>query len=364
MNKLICVLSAFTILISLCACENGIKRSAYYSTTDTDSILETESVLVTETDTVTDTDEGIPPIELNDIPGKYYFGTDGYFVEIWERRKPTSDAPYNASVVFDVTHNDYISGLMNVNTTYNYSGIGEYMSSPIDEGTISIIYENKALYLKLESNEHGYFFEQLIPKVNKDYSKVDLSKYEGTYYSPTKMYQIELKKASDSQFYMTLDYLNSDWTHDEGYVTPGEQCGLNYYALVTLELNEDGTVHISLTSAVHADGDFEEDLIKGKLIDTSGEEMKTFLIQQTFEYFKEKMETDYGITEMFFNSLKYHDATVEFDSATHTAKCTMYCDHSVDNTQFFGTNATTYKVVAKYDVLSYTEVRLTSLKIT
>lgn len=363
MKKLIGVLSAFAIMISLCACENGIKRSAYYSTTDTDIILETESELATEMDTATDTDKGIPSIELNDIPGKYYFGTDGYYVNIEETPRYAPETPYYASVVFSVNDKDYISGLMNINTIYEYSGDGEGMASPIDSGTVSIIYENKALYLKLDSNEHGYIFEQLIPEVKKDYSKVDLSKYEGIYYSPSKYYQIELKKASDSQFYMILDYLNSEWTHDEGNVTPGESCTLNCYAIVTLDLKDDGTVRIHLTSAVHANGNFEEDLIKGKLVDTSGEEMKAFLIEQTFEYFKEKMETDYGITEMFFNSLKYHDATVEFDSATHTAKCTMYCDHSVDNTQFFGTNGTTYKVVAKYDVLSYTEVRLTSLKI-
>lgn len=64
---------------------------------------------------------------------------------------------------------------------------------------------------------------------------------------------------------MKLIYM--DGITDQGLVTLGERTSLTNGASIVLKPLEDGTVRVVLNSAISASGDFNEDLLPGRLID-------------------------------------------------------------------------------------------------
>lgn len=103
---------------------------------------------------------------------------------------------------------------------------------------------------------------------SKTESKIDITQYYGEYYSKSKLYGISLQENDEHSFYLKLSY--SDGTTDEGNVIPGKKAILTNYSDITVTLNENGIVHVKLNSAITANGNFDEDLIKGNLIDIIG----------------------------------------------------------------------------------------------
>ncbi len=105
-------------------------------------------------------------------------------------------------------------------------------------------------------------------EIKSEENNIDISKYYGKYYSKSKLYEISLQENDGKSFYISLVY--TDGTIDDGYVTPNKQTTLNNYSQVVITLKKNGVVHIKLNSAISANGNFDEDLIKGSLLEAVG----------------------------------------------------------------------------------------------
>ena len=75
------------------------------------------------------------------------------------------------------------------------------------------------------------------------------------------MYTISLSEGLTSGTFF-LELLYKTGVYDFGTVTPGEETHLENGAYITVDILENGTVHVLLYSAISADGNFDENLIQ------------------------------------------------------------------------------------------------------
>lgn len=108
-----------------------------------------------------------------------------------------------------------------------------------------------------------------------DDSTLKYSNYFGTYYSPTELYEVTLSEFDQAitedekkSIYIEIKYI--DGTYDNGIIMPNKQTTLTNNATVTLKFKKNGKVHIKLYSAISANGNYDEYLKKGTLIDKVG----------------------------------------------------------------------------------------------
>ncbi len=99
-------------------------------------------------------------------------------------------------------------------------------------------------------------------------SQKDLTVYRGEYYSPSLLYGIKLELSSVSTLSCNLIYADGKCSYAN--ITPGEQATLSDFGLITVNLLDSGDVHVELYSAISADGNFDETLRKGSIIDQVG----------------------------------------------------------------------------------------------
>ncbi len=195
--------------------------------------------------------------EPKEIPGSYT--TDaGYQVEIGESVDGTS---YPFTITFSVVGRNYVTGTMRVGREIAFENNG---FESCDEGKLTFYQKNGAVYLKYAGNVNGSFDTQLKRETVKDYSGYNVDDYSGTYYSPTEAYEIELLATPGRSFFVNLRYATG--VEDYGDAVPGVESSLENGAIITLNINDDQTIHIKLVSAVKADGIFDEDLIPGTLM--------------------------------------------------------------------------------------------------
>ncbi len=286
--KQIYLLFVCSVIIScLLACSNDAKTNITIADTTESTVQKVDSSI--------------------EIVGKYTFG-DGYKVEI-ENATDGSEKKYSFFITFDLISNDYLYGDININETYKFDG---YTAN--DAGELKFTIENSKLFLTFSSEKHSYFKEELIPRSINNYTG-SLNKFYGHYYSPTGMYGIELSEGKDEDT-LFLSLLYSTGKTDSGYVTPGKETELDNYSYVTLELLENETVHMTLFSAISADGNFDEELYKGNLLDAQGiSSASAFNYLNNEQTFKAlcKIEKDcinMNIAKMISNPLSYYDNKV------------------------------------------------------
>lgn len=191
----------------------------------------------------------------SEIVGAYTFGNE-YTVRITEEDPAYTDGGYWFCVSFDSGGSDYVAGELNIGEIYRFDGY-----SANDVGELIFTIEDGKLFLEFSSERHNWFKEELIKLQEIDYSNQNLSQYCGLYYSPTGMYTISLSEGLTSGTFF-LELLYKTGVYDFGTVTPGEETHLENGAYITVDILENGTVHVLLYSAISADGNFDENLIQ------------------------------------------------------------------------------------------------------
>lgn len=191
-----------------------------------------------------------------EIPGSYTTA-DGYEVII--RQSEDGDA-YPFTITFSMVGRNYVTGVMTLGreVAFEYDGFDS-----CDGGSLTFYQKDGALCLKYAGDVNGSFDSRLEKTVVKDYSGYDLDSLTGTYHSPTEAYEVTLMATPGRSFFVDLRYANG--MADHGDAVPGVESALENGAVVTVDINDDGTVHLKLVSAVRADGVFDEDLIPGAL---------------------------------------------------------------------------------------------------
>jgi len=248
----------------------------------------------------------------SDISGEYRFG-DNYTVNIW-KNEPSSGYDYYFSVVFDLTSNDCINGNMNLGEAYHFDD-----SNSFDNGQLKFSLKKGKLSISIQSEVHGDFNEELSVVEKVDYTNLDWSEYNGDYYSPTEAYGINLyyyddeNEESEKSIYVLLDYAWGD--HDEGEVIFGEETTLANGATITLTPQSDGSLHIRLYSSMTANGNYEEDLIRGNLFDNIGI-TPSMLGRMSFE-------------DAFSHLCEIENNCRNMDAATVTGNPSVYCDGKI-----------------------------------